>query len=159
MRLWRVSNYASLSGEGGLRAAGRWNARGQRVVYLAEHPALAVLEMIVHLRVDQDDPPVDYRLLTVDGPDDLLVDELRQADLDARSPEWRNDESICRSVAASFFELRAAPLLRVPSVLVPQAFNYVLNPEHSDGARLSIVGDERFPLNRRLIRSLPDASS
>jgi len=47
MELWRISNYADLSGAGGLQAAGRWHTRGKRIVYLADHPASALLEMLV----------------------------------------------------------------------------------------------------------------
>ena len=50
MELWRISNYADLSGAGdGLLAAGRWHTRGRRIVYLADHPASALLEMLVHM--------------------------------------------------------------------------------------------------------------
>jgi RES domain-containing protein len=49
MELWRISNYADLSGAGGLRAAGRWHSQGKRIVYLADHPSSALLEMLVHL--------------------------------------------------------------------------------------------------------------
>jgi RES domain-containing protein len=49
MDLWRILNYADLSGLGGLRAAGRWHSQGRRIVYLADHPSSALLEMLVHL--------------------------------------------------------------------------------------------------------------
>ena len=65
MRLWRISNHVDLSGEGGRRAAGRWSHQGRRVVYLAEHPALAMLETLVHLEVDVEDLPSTYRLIEV----------------------------------------------------------------------------------------------
>ena len=58
MRLWRISNHASLTGEGGLYASGRWHTRGQRVVYLADHPASALLEVMVHLEIDAEDLPL-----------------------------------------------------------------------------------------------------
>jgi RES domain-containing protein len=57
MRLWRISNYADLSGEGGRRAEGRWHERGRPVVYLAEHAALALLETMVHLEIEYEDLP------------------------------------------------------------------------------------------------------
>ena len=49
MELWRISNYADLSGIGGLKAAGRWHSQGRRIVYLADHPSSALLEMLVHM--------------------------------------------------------------------------------------------------------------
>ena len=73
MWLWRISNHASLSGEGGLHASGRWHARGRRVVYLADHPASALLEVMVHLEIDAEDLPSHYQLLGVDVPDGMRV--------------------------------------------------------------------------------------
>lgn len=58
MELWRISNYADLSGEGGLRAAGRWHTRGKRIVYLTDHPASALLELLAHM--DRDLIPSSY---------------------------------------------------------------------------------------------------
>ena len=71
MRLWRISNHASLSGDGGLYASGRWHTRGRRVVYLADHPASALLEVMVHLEIDAEDLPTHYQLLGVEVPDGL----------------------------------------------------------------------------------------
>ncbi|AVT78400.1 hypothetical protein RPPS3_43380 [Rhodopseudomonas palustris] len=58
MELWRISNYADLTGTGGLRASGRWHSRGRRIVYLADHPSSAVLEMLVHM--DREFLPATY---------------------------------------------------------------------------------------------------
>ncbi len=73
MRFWRISNYADLSGEGGRLAAGRWNRLGRRIVYLAEHPALALLETLVHLEIDAEDMPNRFRLLSIDAPDGIAL--------------------------------------------------------------------------------------
>jgi RES domain-containing protein len=80
MLLWRISNYADLSGEGGRRSDGRWHEQGRSVVYLAEHPALALLEVLVHLEIDPDDLPSSYQLLTVEVPDGLKIEALRPDD-------------------------------------------------------------------------------
>ena len=61
MELWRLCRraHADLTGEGAHRVGGRWNNPGRPVVYLAEHPALAALEVPVHLDVPFDLLPVD----------------------------------------------------------------------------------------------------
>jgi RES domain-containing protein len=66
MELWRISNYADLSGIGGVRAAGRWHSQGRRIVYLADHPSSALLEMLVHM--DRDLIPSTYQLLRIVVP-------------------------------------------------------------------------------------------
>ncbi len=86
MRLWRISNHASLSGEGGLYASGRWHTRGRRVVYLADHPAAALLEIMVHLEIDAEDLPSHYQLLGVDIPDEMPVTALHESEL---PEDWR----------------------------------------------------------------------
>jgi RES domain-containing protein len=48
MRIWRISNFADLSGRGGMLIDGRWNRRGTPIVYCTDHPSTALLEILVH---------------------------------------------------------------------------------------------------------------
>jgi RES domain-containing protein len=150
MRLWRVSNYADLSGEGGRRVEGRWHERGRPVVYLAEHAALALLETLVHLDIDPDELPSHYQLLTVDVPDGVAVEELAEAELAARIADWRHAPQDTRTFTRAWFGEQRTALLRVPSVLVPAAFNYLLNPRHRDAARVTIVARQTAHFDTRL---------
>lgn len=151
MRLWRVSNHGDLSGEGGRLVAARWHDRGLPAVYLADHPALALLETIVHLEVDPEDVPKNYRLLSVEVADDIPVHAFNQKELDGLSPGWRADPTASRTLARSWFEKALTVLLKVPSVLVPHAANFVLNPLHSDAAKISVVLDELVEFDARLL--------
>ncbi len=154
MRLWRISNHADLSGEGGRLAAGRWNPLGRRVVYLAEHPALALLETLVHLEIDPEDMPSGFRLLTVEAPDEITVGSLDEAELDTASPGWRSDPAITRALGEAFFAKGSHALLRVPSVLVPQARNVLLDPLHPAAAGVRIVAEAEAAFDQRLLRRL-----
>jgi RES domain-containing protein len=107
MRLWRVSNHADLSGEGGRRVAGRWHERGRPVVYLSEHPALALLENLVHLEIDPEDLPSGYQILTVEVPDGR-IESLAESELDRTAPGWRVDHAVTRGLTASWLVRRAA---------------------------------------------------
>jgi RES domain-containing protein len=149
MRLWRVSNYADLSGEGGRRVAARWHERGRPTVYLAEHPALALLETLVHLDIDPDELPSHYQLLTVDVPDNVAVEELAEAEL-ARIADWRHSPQETRSVTRAWFSERRTALLRVPSAIVPAAYNYLLNPLHPEAARIAVAARETVQYDARL---------
>jgi RES domain-containing protein len=51
MALWRISNHADPSGRGGLTASARWHNQGRSIVYPAETPAGALIEILVHLEV------------------------------------------------------------------------------------------------------------
>jgi RES domain-containing protein len=150
MRLWRVSDHADLSGEGGRRVEGRWHERGRAVVYLAEHAALALLERLVHLEVDPEDLPSHYQLLTVDVPRDVAVEDLGEADLATRIPDWRHAPEKTRTLTRTWLSERRTALLRVPSVIVPEASNYLLNPLHSESGRIAIVGRQAAAFDVRL---------
>lgn len=151
MRLWRISNHASLSGEGGLHASGRWHTRGRRVVYLADHPASALLEVMVHLEVDAEDLPSHYQLLGVDMPDGVQVTTLAKNDL----PDgWRTQMALTHARGDEWLLTGTTALLRVPSVIVPEVANYLLNPAHPDAARIGIASALRAPFDQRLMTFL-----
>jgi RES domain-containing protein len=148
MRLWRISRFADLSGEGGLHASGRWHGRGRRIVYLADHPASALLEMLVHLEIDVEDLPTHYQLLAVDAPDDIAVTALGETSLPA---DWRTQVLATRARGDDWLRDGATALLHVPSAIVPAASNYLLNLAHADASRLSITAIVRAPFDPRLV--------
>jgi RES domain-containing protein len=151
MRLWRISNHASLSGDGGLYAAGRWHSKGRRVVYLADHPASALIEIMVHLEVDAEDLPTRYQLLGVDIPDPLAVTHFDEHDL----PEgWRQQTALTRARGDGWLHDAPTALLRVPSAIVPDASNYLLNPAHVDAPRIGIASAVRAAFDPRLMQFL-----
>jgi RES domain-containing protein len=148
MRLWRISNHPTLGGEGGLHASGRWHARGRRVVYLADHPASALLEVMVHFEIDAEDLPSHYQLHGVDVPDDLPVTSFDERELPTG---WREQTAVIRSLGDNWLREASSALLRVPSALVPEASNYLINPAHRDAARLSIGSRTRSVFDSRLM--------
>jgi RES domain-containing protein len=136
MQLWRISNHANLSGDGGLYAAGRWHSRGRRVTYLADHPASALVEIMVHLEIEAEDLPTRYQLLSVAVPDDLAVTTIDETGL---PDDWRDQTALTRGVGDEWLLGQATALLRVPSAIVPEAANYLLNPAHPDAARATLA--------------------
>jgi RES domain-containing protein len=148
MRLWRISNHASLSGDGGLYASGRWHSRGRRVVYLADHPASALVEIMVHLEIDAEDLPTHYQLLGVEVPNDVNVTPLAENEL----PDgWRQQSALTRALGDEWLRAGATAVLRVPSAIVPEAANYLLNPAHPDAERIGIESAMRAAFDPRLM--------
>lgn len=149
MRLWRISNYADLTGAGGLNSVGRWHSRGIEIVYLAENPASALLERLVHLEIEIGELPGHYQLLAVDIPDDIAFDTV-----DARSlPEnWRSDDGLTRPAGDRWLRDARTALLHVPSAIVPHTSNWLLNPNHPDAAKARIILVDRTPFDKRLFR-------
>lgn len=149
MFLWRISNHASLAGDGGLRASGRWHTRGKRVVYFAENPAAALLEILVHFEIEIRDLPARYRLLKVNVPDDLQVDRVSPTDLGS---DWIEDIQATRAIGDTWLIRAAAPLLVVPSAVVPDTSNVLLNPSHPDAKRIVIVQSTEHVIDPRLVQ-------
>jgi RES domain-containing protein len=143
MRLWRISDHAELSGEGGLRTSGRWHSEGNRIAYLSDHPASALVEILVHLEVDPEDLPDTYQLLTVDVPDDVRFEAIEENQL---VPGWR-DEMHTRGLGDRWLRENRTALLRVPSAIVPFAVNWLLN---ADSAHARVAEIVRAPFDRRL---------
>jgi RES domain-containing protein len=146
--LWRVSNYIDLSGEGGRKASARWHTAGSRVVYLADSPMSALVESLVHLEVDSEDTPDFYTLLKISVPDDPTIQQLDPP----TGIEWKEDLELTRRIGDAWLALRETPLARVPSVIAPRTWNYLLNPEHTDANRVQVaeIIHERF--DNRLFR-------
>jgi RES domain-containing protein len=148
MTLWRISDYIDLSGEGGRKAGARWHSAGSRIVYLAESPMVALVETLVHLEVDSEETPDFYTLLKISIPDGIGIQSL---DPPAES-DWKHDLELTRRIGDAWLASLESPLARVPSVLAPHTWNYLLNPEHPDAKKIEIaeVIKERF--DNRLFR-------
>lgn len=130
--------------------AGRWHSRGAPIVYLAEDPALALVENLVHLEIDPDDLPDTYQLIEVDLPDDVETEELDAGKLTKTNANWRTDLFFTRSQGDEWLGSGRTALLRVPSVVLPKSQNVLLNPAHTDAKRARVVGTTRPPYDRRL---------
>jgi RES domain-containing protein len=144
MELWRISNYADLSGTGGLRAAGRWHSQGRRIVYLADHESSALLEMLVHM--DRDLIPASYQLLRIVVPDDIAIQAV-DAEL---PPHWRTQTLTSRGIGDRWLDRAGSALLRVPSAISAKGNNYLLNPSHLDSARIVVAEVIKAPFDPRL---------
>jgi RES domain-containing protein len=144
MVLWRISRHHDLNGIGGLKAAGRWHYAGHPIVYLAETPASALLEVCVHTSAN--DVPPEFTLLKIEGPDldvpSIGVDTLPDA--------WRTDLEVTRDLGTAWLEKNDSLLLKVPSAIVPQTMNCLPNPLHGRAGEFRIVHEIAYPFDERL---------
>jgi len=146
--LWRISNHLSLAGDGALRTPGRWHTRGRRVVYCAQSPAAALLEILVHFEIDIQDLPVRYRLLKIEVPDDVHVERVSPERLPAG---WPEQTEVTRALGDDWLAKGSAALFSVPSAIVPETFNVLLNPAHQDAKRIVIVQAGEHAIDPRLL--------
>ncbi len=148
--LWRISDYLDLSGKGGRGASGRWHTEGRLIVYLAGCPAGALLERIVHMTDMYDEAflPRFYQLLRISVPDEIAIKPLTIL----APSDWREDAGFTRQVGDAWLASLEAPLARVPSAIVPQTWNYLLNPEHPDAKQVQIAEVIKEQFDNRLFR-------
>ena len=148
MLLWRISNHATLDGRGGLIASARWHSQGHAVVYLAETPAGALVEALVHLELAPARFPKFYRLLKAEAPDDISIAAINPANF---VKGWIHDETATRTMGDEWLDSRQTVLLRVPSVIVPETFNLLLNPKHREAPSVRVLWHEQYPWDSRLL--------
>ena len=136
----------AFSGEGSRLFGGRWNSAGVRVTYVSSSLSLAALETLVHAdrrRFERD--YIAFKLYLSEA----LVLELRDEDL---PEDWqvRAVSEGARRVGDAWLEAQASVVLSVPSVIVPEERNYLLNPEHPQFEELTIDMPRPFRFDTRL---------
>jgi RES domain-containing protein len=143
LQAWRLCRepYADVRGEGARLYGGRWNSPGRPLVYAASTAALAVLEVRVHLDLPPELLPDDYILLTID--------------LNGLAIEWVTEPPPDPGTFGDAWLAEArTPILGVPSAIVPESPNLLLNPRHPDAGAARITGQRRFAFDPRLWQSV-----
>jgi len=148
MILWRISRHAKLNGQGGLLASARWHSAGHRIVYFAETPAGALIEALVHLELAPGSYPSHYGLVKAETIDDISIHRLGRAEL---AGGWPGNVILTRTRGDEWLASRATALLRVPSVIVPETFNVLLNPEHPQAVDVRVLWHAQYPWDERLL--------
>lgn len=122
----------ALDGEGAKRRGGRWNNAGVPIVYAAESLELAQQEVLE----PRDEPPAPGSLLVIElsFPEDFVA-SLDPAQL---PPDWRSDRApaALRDIGDAWARDARSAVLRVPSAMVEEMVNYLINPRHPDFARI-----------------------
>lgn len=150
LRAWRIvaapRGRGAFTGKGARIAGGRWNTPGKAVVYTAGSASLAMLEMLVHL--GKQELLKSYVLFEVTFDASLLA-TVEPADL---PPTWRNSPPpvAVQQIGDAWISQAATAVLRVPSVVMPMEWNYLLNPAHRDFARIAIGPAQPVKFDPRL---------
>ncbi len=146
---WRIvkARHAdrAFTGEGAQQTGGRWNSPGVPMIYVSEHKSLAVLEILVHL-----DPRDASRHLTFRiAFDESLVERLPPDQLPAG---WREEmpARVARQVGDLWVRENRSAVLAVPSAIIPEELNFLLNPRHPGFERITLGQPTLFTLDPRL---------
>lgn len=148
MRLWRVSAWPGIAGEGGLYVDGRWHTAGRRVVYASEHPALAMVEVMAHMRLGVTAIPTTLKLIALD-----VAPRATRSAAPPLAAGWQANEPTSQAIGNLWLDGNSALLMPVPSALLAHSTNYVINASHPQAASHLAEGPaEPFWFDRRFIR-------
>ena len=153
MIIWRLCRQQHsgqpLDGEGARLYGGRWNYPGTAVVYTAGTLALAALEVLV--QVDHDVAPTDLVSIPLEVPARTRIEEISIVALPAN---WRNTPAPeeLQKIGTDWVRRATSVLLRVPSALIPEEHNYLVNPTHPDITRLKTGRAKPFTFDSRLFK-------
>ncbi|MCH5687214.1 RES family NAD+ phosphorylase [Niabella sp. W65] len=145
-RLVRSEYHDDLSGYGAFLYGGRWNSKGQYAVYAAEHISLAVLEIVVNYDRTTTTLLPSFHLVELAVPDNEII----EIDRSVLKKSWNTDMDYTRYIGDEFLQSRSDLILKIPSAVIPEENNYLLNPSHKDFKKIVIERSKRYGLDNRL---------
>ena len=148
-RIAKTRHIRDLSGMGARLYGGRWNNKGIGLVYTSENRSLATVEYLVHVPISI--IPDDLSITSIEIPDSIKQKDV----LPGRLPkDWRDYPSPpeLAEIGTKWALSNETLLLRVPSAVVENEFNILINPQHPDMKRITISKIEKFRFDKRLVK-------
>ena len=127
-RCGKCNYLPDVSGYGAYKYGGRWNSKGNYILYTASNPSLALLECVVHMTPIM--PNIAYCMLKLNiNINDDLIHTLHSSELKSG---WEADQSLeyCKSIGDRFIKESKYLILKVPSAILPMEWNLLINPRH-----------------------------
>lgn len=149
MIIYRISNEQfrnDLSGNGAAINGSRWNSSGTRLLYTSQFVSLCILESLVHLR--QNYIPDSQYLLEIEinathNAHEIFLKKIKH--------NWREEIQYTQWIGDQFIKNNESLMLKVPSAVVPEEHNFLLNPLHKDFKQIKIISAELLNLDKRLL--------
>ena len=143
-----LNPYIDLSGTGGLYSAGRWNSLGRAVVYTSGTRSLAMLERYIHERADN--KPLDLVMLSIHIPDEMEIKHISSHKL---AENWYFDSDLTQLhtqiIGDTWLGEQSSAVLKVPSTIVPQEYNYLINPMCKLSDQIIVVDQRPYQYDSR----------
>ncbi len=152
MFVYRITNkeHFALDGMGGLYGPGRWHEKGNLVIYTSEHASLAAWEKIVHV-ASFENLPDNLLLVKIEIPDRIEIQIVPQKVL---VKGWNSFPFTNETVnyGTSFLRKKEHLALKIPSVIIPDEYNIILNPLQTDIQFCKIISTTRFIFDLRVLK-------
>ena len=145
-RLSKEQFAQDLSGKGAELVGGRWNSRGNAMLYTSQSIALCVTEIAVHVPLGI--LPKDYQLVQIEIPIEYFL-EINRLPKDWQSFPHSNSTQM---IGDKFLKDSKFLVLKVPSATVQGEFNYLINPRHKNFDQIKILKIENFNFDERLFK-------
>ena len=132
-----------------LQASGnsaRWNSKGNFMIYSAGSRALACLENIVHRSGEMSGKI--YKVMLIEIPASLQIQEIKKVSL---HKDWKSltNYSFCQQIGNQWLKEGISAIIKVPSVIIDEEFNYLINPQHNQFKKIKLVNVEEFSFDAR----------
>ena len=148
MIVYRISNTVyndDISGTGAKINGSRWNSKGVPALYTSQFISLAVLEMLVNTNFK--DYAIALDLMYINLPD---IQSVTNIDLKHLKNNWKDDFDYTRYIGDSFFNQKESLILKVPSAVIHEEYNYLVNPLHNDFKKIKLIKTKSFWPDERL---------
>lgn len=148
MVVYRITlpEYADdLSGEGSRLYGSRWNHKGFYCLYAAESRALAMLEYAVNTRLQ--DIPASLSVISYNIPDNIHTISVEELPHNWNSPIVDDNT---RNFGTTLLKEAKHITIKIPSVIIPEEYNFLINPKHPDMKKVAIANISDFSFDVRL---------
>lgn len=124
----------------------RWNSRGNLMIYSAGSRALACLENLVHRSGEGNNAL--YKVMVIEIPATVKIETAATKKL---RKDWHSlmNYPYCQSIGNKWLKEMGTAVMQVPSAVIKQEFNYLINPVHPDFRKIKLTGTENFDFDER----------
>ncbi|GAA4313342.1 RES family NAD+ phosphorylase [Compostibacter hankyongensis] len=152
MEVYRIAQcryIRDMSGAGAQLYGGRWNSKGLPVVYTGGNRSLCALEALVH--IPQKNMTADFCMAVIEIPENCSVGMVAGKTL---PKDWQSSlfPAALRQIGDSWCREGQYAVLQVPSALVPEEWNYLINPLHPDAGKITLKAVQPFMFDKRLLK-------
>ena len=148
MIVYRITNSLykdDISGYGASLKGARWNSPGISMLYTSENISLCALEMLVNIILTE--VKLNFYLLNISVPESASIATVAAQKL---KQTWRQDEDYTNFIGTEFCKNKDCLVLKVPSSVITEEYNYLINPTHTDFKKVKILTSNPFIFDQRL---------
>lgn len=151
IKVYRISKCQyidDLQGTGAASYAGRWHSKGTHILYTASSASLALLESVVHIASI---PIIDYCMLCLEIPDEKIA----TIDIEQLPVNWYANPAPAAlgMIGDNFIKKNEHFALQLPSAIMPEENNILINPAHKDFTKVKVVYRRIVPIDKRFFHS------